>query len=322
MIYYLRNETDGLIGLQYNNEIYYYMKNAQNDIIGILDSNDNVVVRYTYDSWGNIVSITDNEGYDISNDSTHIANINLFRYRSYYYDSETNLYYLNSRYYNPVWGRFINADGIIGANKDVNSYNLYAYCSNNPINNVDFSGNKRLRDIFIDFGKGIIKAVEKTIIGLCTAFTNPIYPTSSQLLAHSLQSNPSDVYLGGNSTTAKQIKNSREFQDAINTIVSENYNSTLSNYKKGIIFENDMDLKLSLHNANMSVSGTLNNGLGNLSVKITDKYDFINNPLENSKGIKNWSIDAINNMAWGAQEIGTISNFYVTVEFDYCVNYR
>ncbi len=62
LIYYLRNETDGLIGLQYNNEIYYYIKNAQNDIIGILDSNDNVVTRYTYDAWGNIISITDGNG--------------------------------------------------------------------------------------------------------------------------------------------------------------------------------------------------------------------------------------------------------------------
>ncbi len=106
VIYYLCNETDGLIGLQYNNEIYYYMKNAQNDIIGILDSNDNVVVRYTYDSWGKIVSIKDNNGNQIS-DSSHIGNINPYRYRGYYYDSETNLYYLNSRYYNPVWGRFI-----------------------------------------------------------------------------------------------------------------------------------------------------------------------------------------------------------------------
>ncbi len=81
-----------------------------------------------------------------------------------------------------------------------------------------------------------------------------------------------------------------------------------------------MDLKLSLHEAKMTLSGTLNNGVGNLSVKITDLYDFKNNPLGNSQGVKNWTIDAINNMAWGAQEIGTISNFYVTVEFDYCVN--
>ncbi len=181
VIYYLRNETDGLIGLQYNNEIYYYMKNAQNDIIGILDSNDNVVVRYTYDSWGNIVSITDNEGYDISNDSTHIANINLFRYRSYYYDSETNLYYLNSRYYNPVWGRFINGDsygGEIGGNLLL--HNVYAYTLNNPINNVDSNGKIPfaipLIPAIIGWGIAIYaasKALPSIVAGVADVISNP-----------------------------------------------------------------------------------------------------------------------------------------------------
>ncbi len=140
MVFYIRNEVDDLIGLQYNTDKYYYLKNAQNNIIGILDSNYNIVAKYTYDAWGNILSITDGNGIDISNNDTHIGNINPFRYRSYYYDKETNLYYLNSRYYNPVWGRFINGDSNLGANKDINSYNLYTYVSNNPINMCDPSG--------------------------------------------------------------------------------------------------------------------------------------------------------------------------------------
>ena len=234
MVFYIRNEVDDLIGLQYNTDKYYYLKNAQNNIIGILDSNYNIVAKYTYDAWGNILSITDGNGIDISNNDTHIGNINPFRYRSYYYDKETNLYYLNSRYYNPAWGRFINGDGIIGANKDINSYNLYAYCSDNPINNLDYSGNGRIKDFFIGIGKGFIKTTEKMLIGLCTAFTNPIYPTSSQLLAHSLQLNPSDVYLDGKSKTAKQIKKSKEFQDAIKTVVNENSNE-ISKYDKPIV---------------------------------------------------------------------------------------
>jgi len=140
MIYYIYNEVDDLIGLYYSGNIYYYLKNAQNDIIGILDCNYNIIAKYKYDAWGNILSITDNFGNLITS-SSHIAIINPFRYRSYYYDSETNLYYLNTRYYNPMWGRFLNADGIIGANDDVLSYNLYAYCSNNPIRKFDLDGN-------------------------------------------------------------------------------------------------------------------------------------------------------------------------------------
>ena len=110
------------------------------------NDNKNVLVKYTYDSWEKIISIKDNNNTEITS-NTHIANINSFRYRSYYYDSETKLYYLNSRYYNPEWGRFINADGIIGANEDILSYNLYIYASNNPINNVDIAEHFVLRYI-------------------------------------------------------------------------------------------------------------------------------------------------------------------------------
>ena len=69
-----------------------------------------------------------------------MANVNPIRYRSYYYDAETGFYYLQSRYYDPETGRFINADGILGANQDVLSYNLFAYCSNNPISRADPTG--------------------------------------------------------------------------------------------------------------------------------------------------------------------------------------
>ena len=138
LIYYLYDLT-GLIGLKYNDNTYYYIKNLQGDIIGILDSSYNQVVSYEYDSWGKVLSIKDNQGNEIT-DTTNIGIINPFRYREYYYDTETSLYYLNSRYYNPTWGRFLNADSIIGANQDILGYNLYAYVSNNPINNSDTSG--------------------------------------------------------------------------------------------------------------------------------------------------------------------------------------
>ena len=139
VIYYIRSASE-LIGLKYNDDIYYYIKNNQNDIIGITDSNYNIIANYKYDSFGNIISITDNEGSIITNNN-HIAIINPFRYRCYYYDRETNLYYLNSRYYNPEWGRFINVDDCIGMYGMVQGYNLYMYAFNNPINYIDEEGN-------------------------------------------------------------------------------------------------------------------------------------------------------------------------------------
>ena len=78
----------------------FKLDKLQGDIVEILDLGYNRVVSYEYDSWGNILSIKDSQGNEIT-DNMHIGLINLFRYRGYYYDNETKWYYLNSRYYNP-----------------------------------------------------------------------------------------------------------------------------------------------------------------------------------------------------------------------------
>ena len=91
------------------------------------------------DAWGKILSVTDGSGNTVS-DASHIANVNPIRYRGYYYDVETGFYYLQSRYYDPEVGRFINADGVMGANNDMATYNLFVYCGNNPVVRYDDSG--------------------------------------------------------------------------------------------------------------------------------------------------------------------------------------
>ena len=129
-----------IIGLKYNEDVYYYEKNLQGDIIGILDSNYNKVATYEHDAWGKVLSVKNNNGVEITS-SEHIGIINPFRYRGYYYDNETELYYLNSRYYNPTWGRFLNADaygGEIGGN--ILSHNPFVYVLNNPITYYDGFG--------------------------------------------------------------------------------------------------------------------------------------------------------------------------------------
>ena len=94
-----------------------------------------VVVNYTYDSWGNVVSITGSMADTLGQD-------NPFRYRAYYFDSDTGLYYLNSRYYDAGVGRLINTDTyeILGKQDNLYDKNLFAYCDNNPISRVDVSG--------------------------------------------------------------------------------------------------------------------------------------------------------------------------------------
>ena len=123
-------DNGGICGFQYNGAKYYYEKNLQGDITAIYDGNGNKKAEYVYDAWGNHTIVTDVDG---------IGTLNPFRYRGYYYDTETGLYYLNSRYYDPQTGRFINADDInnLGVCSDLDDKNLYAYCDNSPVDRED-----------------------------------------------------------------------------------------------------------------------------------------------------------------------------------------
>ncbi len=119
----------------YNNTTYYYEKNLQGDIVAILDTNGNTVVEYTYDIWGKLLGITGELA-----DTVGVTNP--LRYRGYYYDTETELYYLQSRYYSPDLMRFISQDDVKLSNTQGQPLgsNLYAYCLNNPVMNIDPTG--------------------------------------------------------------------------------------------------------------------------------------------------------------------------------------
>ena len=129
---FLYDENGDIFGLTYQDANYYYIKNAQNDVIAIADTWGNILCRYEYDAWGKVLSIT--------GDVAWLGQINPIRYRSYYYDNESGYYYLQSRYYNPEIGRFINADGVYDTNQGMLSHNMFAYCENNPISRFDPSG--------------------------------------------------------------------------------------------------------------------------------------------------------------------------------------
>ena len=189
VLYYLRNDIDDLFGFMYNNDLYYYVKNNKNDIVGILDNSYNIVAKYKYDSWGKVISITDSQDNDISNNVNNIGNINPFRYRSYYYDSETKLYYLNSRYYNPEWKRFINPDsyaGQIGGN--ILLHNIYIYSLNNPILYSDESGN---------------------IVGLTSVAAGVLYAFGIAVFKASVYVAVSGLVVGGSIYVGKAISNNK-----------------------------------------------------------------------------------------------------------------
>jgi RHS repeat-associated protein len=128
-----------MIGVKYDGETYFYMRNLQGDVCGIYDSDGDLIVKYTYDAWGKRLNVTDANGVYIS-DLDSIAHVNPIRYRGYYYDSEFEFYYLQSRYYWPALGRFISADSLFMAGDALVGTNMYAYCSNSPVMYVDPSG--------------------------------------------------------------------------------------------------------------------------------------------------------------------------------------
>ena len=108
---------------------YYYVLNHQGDVVKLINSSSSVVASYTYNAWGEILTATGT-----------MADINPLRYRGYYYDSETGWYYLQSRYYDPVMHRFINADSFASTGAGILGCNMFAYCNNNPIIYSDTTG--------------------------------------------------------------------------------------------------------------------------------------------------------------------------------------
>ena len=109
-----------------------------------IDNNGNIVVKYWYDAWGN---------HTVSGSNVTLANLNPFRYRGYYYDTETGLYFLQTRYYDPEVGRFLNRDTVTYADPEtIGGIDLYAYCLNNPVMYSDPTGQSIIIAIILGLG--------------------------------------------------------------------------------------------------------------------------------------------------------------------------
>ena len=118
--------------VRFNGTDYFYIYNLQNDAVAIVDTNGTQVVEYGYDAWGNPISKTGTL-------AATLGTLNPFRYRGYVYDEETGLYYLESRYYNPAWYRFVSIDCRIANIFNIIN-NAWAYCYNEPIYHIDSTG--------------------------------------------------------------------------------------------------------------------------------------------------------------------------------------
>ncbi len=145
-----------------DSETYLYVKNLQGDIIAIVDELGKVIVEYSYDAWGN-VTFHETSLQNMTKAST-LCFVSPFTYRGYCYDYDIELYYLQSRYYSAEIGRFINADSTdyLGATGTTLSYNLFAYCENNPVMNIDANGKFALKDL-LKYTKQILSNMSKVI---------------------------------------------------------------------------------------------------------------------------------------------------------------
>ena len=172
LVLYLYDADGSPIGMQYRNtsyaegkfDTYWFEKNLQGDIVAIYNDSGVRIGTYTYDAWGNFTVSTASGITSLEHSIVHTYNP--FRYRGYYYDVDMGMYYLQSRYYNPQWGRFLNADGqIADIGGEILGYNQFSYCFNDPINMDDKDGNwpQKLNDAVKWVAKNVVRPVVKKI---------------------------------------------------------------------------------------------------------------------------------------------------------------
>ena len=198
----LYDNEDSVCGIIYNDYAYYFLKNLQGDVIAITNNKGKVVASYTYDAWGVCTIVSDNTGI--------ITRINPFRYRSYYFDQEIGLYYLQSRYYDPQVGRFINGDEaeFINICQLTNGTSLFAYCVNDCINDSDICGYFPVH-VVAGVVMGIIWAILPRIISdiirrkmsrisdyICDAIIGSIYGLLTSLTGNSTLASVVSTFLG------------------------------------------------------------------------------------------------------------------------------
>lgn len=153
-------DGNGPMVIKYGNaethQEYHYELNLQGDVVAIISKAGERVVEYTYDAWGNVLSITGSAADTIGVN-------NPLRYRGYVYDRETELYYLQSRYYDPEMGRFINADAFASTGQGLLGNNMFAYCNNNPICRIDATGSSFLSVVGGFIGGAVAGAAISTV---------------------------------------------------------------------------------------------------------------------------------------------------------------
>ena len=245
---------------------YYYVLNAQGDVVQLRDQNNAVVANYQYDAWGKLLYVYDNAGTEIT-DADHIALINPLRYRGYYYDSETGFYYIQSRYYDPVIRRFINADGYVSTGQGVLGNNMFAYCGNNPVNRADPTGMfwKEIGDFFSKAWNRI-KTWAKNTFGAGSSTTATIAEIETPVIP-----DPSPITVKTGTKTTQTISKHGDSSKPISVYANKDAQHPIKSSSAGInINIVNFTLDLSVGFDDIGISGSLTNGntTNNFGVKL------------------------------------------------------
>ena len=221
------DESGAPYALSYNGTTYYYVTNLQGDVVKVVNASGTSQAEYSYNAWGQVISAAGT-----------LAAVNPIRYRGYYYDVETGLYYLKSRYYDPQICRFINADSYASTGQGFAGCNMFAYCNNNPVNGADPSGMESLTGVWAG-GMSWLPLIDGPIpvgdiiylVGLgCCGITDYVNYVGADNIAFALANYPNQIYdcinSFGGSSPANPPPNGPDFRE----FTSRNYRYNLQQY--------------------------------------------------------------------------------------------
>ena len=307
-IIYLYDENGTAYGMLLKNgtteEYYYYIYNAQRDVIGIIDESGTQVVEYDYDAWGKVLSIT-------GTGAQTIGEKNPIRYRGYYYDTETGLYYLQSRYYDPETGRFINADGYVSTGQDVLGYNTFVYCGNNPINHVDQTG------MFWKEIGGFFKKIATAIAHFARATFGAGRSTSATIKKSEVEylPDPLPITAKTGTKTTQTISKHGNSSKPVSVYAKRDAEHPIKSSSTGIklnISKFTIDLSLGLDN--IGISGSLTNGNTTDSFGLKANLSEMKVGFEESSAIKwdNTTQTTYTNVSVSGWALATVYSLFTT----------
>ena len=235
---------------------YFYVKNLQGDILKVITATGTEAATYTYDAWGKLLTSTGD-----------LAEVNPLRYRGYFYDTETSLYYLKSRYYDPEVSRFINPDAFVSSGTSVASYNMMVYCDNNPINRIDPAGMfwREIGDFFSKTWNGLKTwaksafGAESSTIATISEIEIPIIP------------DPSPVTIKTGTKTTQTISKYGDSSKFISVYANKNVTHPARSSSAGIninIVDFTANLSLGLDDTGISISASRGNTTSSFGIKL------------------------------------------------------